>query len=332
MTRRALITGVTGMLGQELARCLTRRGYAVYGAARRPLVRGEDGAAWQPVVCDLCDEAAVRQAVQVSRPEIVFHLAAAQASATRNPSAGRLFEVNVAGTLRLLAAVAEAAPGARVVLASTGAVYGPNTGPRGRWREEAPLRPASPYAASKAAMELAARSLAGAHGPEVVSARLFNLIGVSPRSDSAPANWARQLSAMVAEGRPRRLRTGNLAAVRDYLDAGDAARALALLGELDDPEPVYNICSGRGVRLEWVARQLWRLSGLGEPQFAPAGGADAAPKTAAGADRLVGDPRRICAATGWAPEVPLTQSLERLLRYWHDRAAAGVPDAEEDGP
>jgi len=353
MTRRALITGVTGMLGRELALCLGRRGYAVYGAARWPLDRWEDGLAWLPIVCDLADEAAVQRAVRLSRPEVVFHLAAAQASALRSPSADRLFEVNVGGTLRLLTAVAEAAPGARVVIASTGAVYGPNPGPRGRWREESPLRPASPYAASKAAMELAARSAATAHNLGVVIARLFNLIGVSPRSDSAPAGFARQLAAMMAEGGPRPLRTGNLQAVRDYLDARDAARALALLGELTGPDPVYNVCSGRGVRLEWVARELWRLSGLGDAAFSAAGAAPAPPAPAAPAavdstapapaalsvpadaprlrtDRLVGDPRRIRAATGWTPEVPLTRSLERLLVYWRARAEAGFPEEDRE--
>jgi len=48
------------------------------------------------------------------------------------------------------------------------------------------------------------------------------------------------------------------------------------------------------------------------------------------ADRLVGDPRRIRAATGWAPEVPLTRALERLLAYWRSRVAAGFPGEEEE--
>ncbi len=370
MSRRVLITGVTGMLGRELALCLRRRGYTVYGAARRPLDRWQDGLEWLPIVCDLTDDADAARAVRLSRPELIFHLAAAQASATRSPSAHELLEVNVCGTLRLLNAAAEAAPGARLVIASTGAVYGPNAGPRQRWREEAPLWPASPYAASKAAMELAARSLGDSLGIELVVARLFNLIGISPRSDSAPAHFARQLAAMMAEGRPRPLATGNLDAVRDYLDSRDAARALALLGELEGPDPVYNICSGRGVRLQWVARQLWRLSGLPEPE-APAGtaapggagragtaqagagrvgtaqagagragtaqaGPDRAGFAQAGAgrvaaDRLVGDPRRLRAATGWAPEVSLTRSLERLLHYWRSQVAAGGSE-EEDAP
>ncbi|MFB5085098.1 NAD-dependent epimerase/dehydratase family protein [Symbiobacterium thermophilum] len=332
MSRRALITGVTGVLGRELAGCLRRRGYAVYGAARRPLEGWQDGLDWLPIECDVTDDASVLRAIRLSRPELIFHLAAAQASATRSPSVDRLFAVNVGGTLRLLTAAAEAAPGARVIVASTGAVYGPNTGPRHRWREDAPLRPPSPYAASKAAMELAARGAAAGLGVEVVVARLFNLIGVSPGADSAPAGFARQIAAMAAAGRPRPLRTRNLDAVRDYLDSRDAARALTLLGELPDPDPVYNVCSGRGVRLRWVARQLWRLGGAGAPFLAEGdigtaklpGGAGSHPP-----DRLVGDPGRIRAATGWAPEVPLTRSLERLLAYWQTRATAG---REEERP
>ena len=142
-------------------------------------------------------------------------------------------------------------------------------------------------------MELAAAGAGAGLGVEVVVARLFNLIGSAPGADSAPARFARQLAAMTAAGRPRPLGTGNLDAVRDYLDSRDAARALTLLGELPDPDPVYNMCSGRGVRLQWVARQLWRLGGAGAPFLAGAtsgrpssGGAGSHPP-----DRLVGDPR-----------------------------------------
>ena len=86
MSRRALITGVTGVLGRELAGCLRRRGYAVYGAARRPLEGWQDGLDWLPIECDVTDDASVLRAIRLSRPELIFHLAAAQASATLRPS------------------------------------------------------------------------------------------------------------------------------------------------------------------------------------------------------------------------------------------------------
>jgi GDP-4-dehydro-6-deoxy-D-mannose reductase len=179
--------------------------------------------------------------------------------------------------------------------------------------EDTPLRPLSPYAASKVAQEYLALQYALGHGLPVVRTRTFNHTGPGRGAVFAESSFARQIADIQAGRREPRIVVGNLDAVRDFSDVRDVVGAYALLVERGAPGEVYNVCSGRGVRIGFVLERLVALSGvkveIREEQ---------ALLRQADIPFLVGDYGRL-RALGWSPEIPLDRSLADLLAYWRER-------------
>jgi len=276
---RALVTGADGFVGGHL--------------------RAELGEAFVPFEGDVLDADALRAAAR--GVDAVVHLAAESSVAASWEDAFGAWRVNVDGTVNVLAAVAAESPGARVLLASTCEVYG--NAARIPTPEEERIAPVSPYAASKAAAELAC----AASGLDVVVARAANHEGPGRDDRFAVGSWTRQIVRLEAEGGGTLL-VGDLSAERDILDVRDVCRAYRLLLDRSVPAGTYNVSSGETVTMERVVELLVGLARVpvrverDESRVRPAE-----------IPRLAGDPSRLQAATGWAPEIPLEQTLADTL-------------------
>src|SRR5579864_628274 len=145
---RALVTGASGFAGRYLVEALQRQGSDVL-ACGGPQERGD----LLPV--DLGDSASLRAALDLGRPDVVFHLAAQTFVPQSFGAPAATYEVNAVGTARLSQAVREyardGAPMPRIVFTSSAEVYGPRDAADFPLRETLEPRPATPYAASKAA-------------------------------------------------------------------------------------------------------------------------------------------------------------------------------------
>ena len=173
--------------------------------------------------------------------------------------------------------------------------------------EDAPMLPRSPYAASKAAAELLAVQAHLGHGLPVIRARPFNHVGPGQAPGFVVAALARRVVEAARDGRTT-LAVGNLTARRDFTDVRDVVRAYRLLVELARPGQAYNVCSGEDVSIEGVLRRLLDLAGARlEPE------PDPRLMRPVDVPVLRGDPARLRAATGWAPEVPLDGTLRAVL-------------------
>ena len=212
------------------------------------------------------------------------------------------------------------APAGRVLLVGSSDAYGSKAGGEEPIRESEPLRPESPDARSKAAAELLGAT-AAEQGLDVVRVRSFTHIGAGQADHFVASSFARQI-VEIAEGlREPILRVGNLDSVRDFLDVRDVVDAYWLLLDRGAPTDVYNVASGRGVRLRTLLDELIALAGV-EPEV------EIDPKRYRPADHWVGDASRLRAATGWEPMLPLRQTLDDLLSYWRERVrsnTASVP-------
>jgi GDP-4-dehydro-6-deoxy-D-mannose reductase len=149
-------------------------------------------------------------------------------------------------------------------------------------------------------------------GCDVVTARIFNIIGPGQPETLAAGAFAKQI-VLAERGGGRRLRTGNLAATRDYVDVRDVARALAALAARGRTGAVYNVCSGVGVQTRYCVDVLCSLSSvcLEVEEGGKADNADAA--------QQVGDGSRIRDEVGWSAMIPLEKSLMDLLESWRHR-------------
>jgi GDP-4-dehydro-6-deoxy-D-mannose reductase len=306
--RAALVTGAGGFVGPWVVRALERAEARVTGTGgpRHP----ELGIAW--IESDLRDPASLDAAVAAARPDLVVHLAGQSSAAASFEKRVETFEVNAAGTWRLLEALARHAPRARSLVITSAEIYGPQ--PEGsRTAEDAPLRPVSPYGLSKAAADAFAE-LAAERGQDVIRARAFGHTGPGQDDRFFVPAMAKQIAAIERGDGERVLRVGNLEVTRDLADVRDVARAYVALLERGVAGRAYNVCRGSGVKLADVVRDLAARSRVPlrvEP--------DAARMRPSDVPWLVGDPGSIARDTGWRVEIPFERTLEDVLEHWRSR-------------
>jgi GDP-4-dehydro-6-deoxy-D-mannose reductase len=246
-------------------------------------------------------------AVRESEPSAVVHLAALSSVGDSWANSGETWEVNLIGTVNLLDALREAAPRARLLLVSTGEVYGradelPTT-------ENAKLAPLSPYAASKAAAEIACGQAGRAAGLDLVVARAFQHEGPGRDERFAVGSWARQIAELELAGGGE-LRVGALGAERDVSDVRDVCRAYRMLLDPAVPAGTYNVSSGRTVQLAAI---VGILVGLAQAPISVV--QDPARMRPGDLEVVWGDSTRLREATGWSPEIELEQTLNETLDY-----------------
>jgi GDP-4-dehydro-6-deoxy-D-mannose reductase len=305
---KILVTGADGFVGPWVARALQAAGHEVVAALRPDGRRELIPAGVATVPLELRDPESVR-AVARAPADAVVHLAAVASGgeALREPEAA--WEVNAVGTARLaeaFGAVRRSARGDPVfLLASTAEVYG--RGPDRPRVEDDPVRPCSPYAASKLAAEIAALEVHRRTGLRVVVARAFTHTG--PGQDDrfvVPAFVHRLLAARAA--RAPVVKVGNLDPIREILHVADVADAYVALVARGAPGEIYNVASGEAVRLEEVLDRLMALVGH---RVVP----ESDPHLLRPSDipYLVGSAAKLRAATGWAPRFSLDQTLRAVV-------------------
>jgi GDP-4-dehydro-6-deoxy-D-mannose reductase len=252
---------------------------------------------------DVVDGGAVAAAIESARPRAIVHLAAQSSVAASWEDAAAAWEVNVVGTVNVLEAARAKAPEARILFVSTGEVYG--RADEIPTPETAPLAPISPYAASKAAAEVACGQF-GRRGLDVVVARAFAHEGPGRDERFAVGSWTRQIAELEGRGGGV-LEVGDLSAERDITDVRDVCRAYTLLLDAD-VAGTYNVASGRAVTMQQVVDVLVSLARC---RVEVEQRADR--MRPADIPRLAGDASRLRAATGWEPQIPLEQTLADTL-------------------
>lgn len=263
---------------------------------------------------DVRDRVALRTVLEEEKPDLVFHLAAISHVPTSRANPELVFDVNVTGTFNLLESLRQIGRPARIVLVSTGNIYGEIDSGEGGFREDDPLKPMSPYATSKLIAEQIARSYVDDFGLAIVIARPFNHTGPGQPPSFACPEFARCIAAaMVAGESTVQMKTGNLEAWRDISDVRDVVRAYALLADRGAAGEVYNVCSGSTVSMSKVIDILADLA-----QVKVTKQLDPARMRAREIMRSGGNCSKIHGQLGWSPKIPFRDTLQALLAYWAD--------------
>jgi GDP-4-dehydro-6-deoxy-D-mannose reductase len=307
---------VTGFVGGHLLDALTQRdGFEVWGLSR-------DASRAPAAVARRCrllgarldDRRALERALDQVRPDAIVHLAG-QSSVHRSwEDPEGTFQANVGGLLHLLEGLHRRSLAPRVLVVGSADEYGAVALEQLPVREDAPLRPSSPYAVSRVACSYLALQHHLAHALPVVRTRTFPHTGPGRDARFAEASFARQLAEIEAGQREPVLHVGNLEAVRDFTDVRDVVEAYLALLEHGEPGEVYNVCSGVGLPIREVLERLMALASVRVEVKV-----DAARLRPADVPALVGDPGRLREATGWAPKRSLDSTLADLLEEWRDR-------------
>lgn len=315
MSRRALVTGAGGFVGQYVARRLLADGWAVTGASAAPAGDGgtltaSERAAVRWVTGDLRDDA-VLLPLLAEGPDAIVHLAgiAHVVSAQQAPSLA--FEVNTGIGARMLAHLrprrAAGIADPVILMVGSGEQYGRHDAADLPLQESAEQRPLTVYAATKAAQEVLALEAHRGAGLRVVCTRSFNHAGRGQAPGFLLPALAGRARALKAEG-GRQMLMGNTTPVRDWLHVDDVAAAYVALLARGVPGTAYNVASGVGHDVATIARRVLALAGV-EAEL----GTDPALVRAVDVPVLVGDPSRLQAATGWTPAKTLDDILSDVL-------------------
>jgi GDP-4-dehydro-6-deoxy-D-mannose reductase len=296
---RALVTGASGFVGSYLSAHLEACGDEVIAL--------DDSV-------DLGDPAGavtVGDQLKLVAPEVIYHLAALTHVGRSWEDPVSTMRVNALGTLSVLEAARAQSNPPRVVLISSSEVYGAGDGRP--IREDDPLRPVTPYAASKVSAEYLGLQAFLGRGLDVVRARPFNHIGPGQGDIFVVSALARRIVDAERAGGGA-IAVGNLAAARDFTDVRDVVRAYRLLATHGAAGEVYNVCSG-------VARQVEELFKILIAQSSVPVEAREDPELFRPVDvpMLVGDNSRLVDLVGWRPEIDLAQTLVAVLDYWRAR-------------
>ncbi|HEX9993870.1 MAG TPA: NAD-dependent epimerase/dehydratase family protein [Acidimicrobiales bacterium] len=306
---RVVVTGAAGFVGSRVAECLLDGGHRVVGvdaltpdydpARKRANLAGLAGRpGWEAVEADL--RAADVRAL-LAGADAVCHLAARPGvrSSWGTEFAGYA-EHNVVATARVLEAAAGAGVG-RVVLASSSSVYG--TGAAVPTREDAPVRPHSPYGVTKAAAEHLAGAFAANFGLPVTVLRFFTVYGPRQRPDMAVGRMVE-----AALGGPPYRRLGPPAR-RDLTFVDDTARATVAAVDADlPPGTVLNVGSGRSVSMAEVEALV--AAAVGRPPPVEEAGAEPGD-----VDRTEADVTRAADLLGWEPAVALADGIAAQVAW-----------------
>jgi GDP-4-dehydro-6-deoxy-D-mannose reductase len=298
---RALVTGASGFVGRHLVAALREDGAEVF-ASGGP----HDAPAPSPAI-DLSDGTTIRNALDSARPTHVFHLAAQTFVPDSLASPEATYRANVIGTalvaqaIRDYAAASQTMP--RLLFTSSAEVYGARAPQDFPLQEMLDLRPANPYAASKAAAEAIVQGEVRSFGLDAIVARAFNHIGPGQSDRFVVPAFASQL-ARIAHGAPPVLLVGNVDAARDFLDVRDVARAYVALARSGERGEVYNVCSGNAVTIRDVLRELVTIAHVPVEIRE-----DPARLRPSDVPLFVGSAQKLRERTGWTPEIALGRSL-----------------------
>lgn len=335
MRKRALITGITGMVGSHLADFLLQEtDWDVYGVCRwrSPLdnvshlldkVNKKDRIFFD--YADLNDQTSLMRVIEQVKPDYVFHLAAQSYPQTSFTAPIDTLNTNILGTCRLLEAILFAMQKDKnykpvVHVCASSEVFGkipaskkPATG----IHEECPFHPASPYAISKVGTDLLGRYYAEAYGMTVMTTRMFTHTGPRRGDVFHESTFAKQIAMIEAGLIPPVVKVGNLKSLRTYADVRDAVRAYYMLVTKNPiPGEYYNIGGSYTCEVGDTLNTLISYSTMKNEIKVEV---DPERLRPIDADLQVPDCRKFKEHTGWEPIIPFEKTMHDLLDYWRER-------------
>jgi GDP-4-dehydro-6-deoxy-D-mannose reductase len=311
---RVLITGMSGFAGTALCDLLLRNtDWTLIGLSRNAQVADEHPRVrWRQL--DLCDENAVKTLMTDEKPDQIVHLAGQAHVPTSWANPWGTFEDNVHAQLNLFQGVISAKLSPRMLVITSNEVYGaPRDAEDLPFQEHRLLQPNNPYAVSKVAADAMALQYHRSHQLDVIVARPFNHTGPNQNGRFVVPDFARQVAEIEAGKREPIMRVGNMAAQRDYTDVRDIARAYHALLQKGKAGEIYNVCSGQPRSIQSILDYMLTLSL-----------ANIHVETDPSKFRVVDTPvsygsnQKIQQDTGWAPQIPFTQTIADILNVWRN--------------
>jgi len=331
MKMNVLITGITGMVGSHLVDYLLKNtDWKIHGLTR--WIDSLDNLEHlteeinkkeriELIYGDLNDLASLITAVDKSKPNYVFHLAAQSYPQTSFDSPIETLQTNILGTVNLLEALRKSNyKNAITHVCASSEVFGCVSKDKLPIDEECNFHPASPYAISKVGTDLVGRYYAEAYGMTIMTTRMFTHTGPRRGDVFSESTFAKQIAMIEAGLQEPKIYVGNLDSLRTYADVRDAVRAYYMLVTKNPiAGEYYNIGGTFTCKIGDMLNYLISQSTVDNIEIIT----DPERLRPIDANLQVPNCDKFKAHTGWQPEIPFGQTMDDLLQYWRDRVKSG---------
>ncbi len=307
---KALVTGIDGFVGNHLSNYLLKMGYEVYGTT---VLKKFDKENVKIYHMDILDKNETESVINKIKPDQVYHLAGQSAVGMSWKEPVLTININVNGTINLLDTIKDLKLDTSILIIGSSDQYGIIKPEECPVNEEHIQNPQSPYGISKKTQEEIAKLYSKAYNMNVIMVRPFNHIGVGQSLNFVVPDFASKI-ADIENGIEPVLKVGNLETYRDFTDVRDIVRGYVMLLNKGKKGEIYNIGSGREVKVYDILKKLTDMSKvlikieIDPDKFRPVD-----------VPLIVCDNTKIFKDTGWKPEIDLNDTLGEILQYWRDK-------------
>ena len=328
--KKALITGITGMVGSHLADyLLSNTRWKIHGACRwrspieniqhlnnRINLRNRVELEY----LDLADYTSIHNALKKIKPDYIFHLAAQSFPKASFQMRETTYNTNILGTDRLLYSITQLKIKPVIHICSSSEVFGRVKKQDLPINENNSFHPASPYAISKIGTDFIARYYYEAFGLKVLTTRMFTHTGPRRGDYFAESSFAKQIASIELGYQKNVINVGNLNSLRTIADVRDAVRAYHLL-VTKKPKfgECYNIGGNYSCSVGEILKYLIKISNIKNTKIK----IDKNRLRPIDADLQLPDTRKFRKHTGWKPQIKFEQTMQDLLDYWRDKLRYG---------
>jgi len=305
---RVLVTGATGFAGSHLVDHIATQGTQIYVLVRKtPHVPSGVIA----IKGDLTDPASLKTAIAQAKPDLIYHLAG-QADVGRSwKTPAKTLQINAIGTINLIEAVIENKLNPRIIVVTSGDIYGQQPPEAMPITEDCQPKAYHPYGVSKIAASQLVHIYYQRYKLDIIEARPFNHIGPRQALGFVVPDFASQIAAIKLGQQPPCIQVGSLQAQRDFTDVRDMVAAYASLADHGRAGETYLICSGNPIPIRTILDTLADIAGIDlrieqDPQR----------MRPSDTPLLYGSPAKIKQDTGWTPKISLYDSLTAVLQEW----------------
>lgn len=308
---KALITGMSGFVGQYLYTELLRCGYTVAGTCLPNDNHADNGIYYK---MNILNEEDIEKVLTDFCPDEVYHLAGQSSVALSWDKPKLTIDINVNGTINLLNAVKKIVPKAKVLIVGSSDEYGivkPDECPVNEYHV---LNPVSPYGISKMTQEKVAEIFAKAYNLNIIMVRPFNHIGAGQGRGFVVSDFAARIAALEKVSDKAVIKVGNLHSYRDFTAVEDVVRAYVKLLQHGKIGEVYNVGSGEAIEIQEILKTLLNYSkkdirivediALYRPIDVPI---------------VKCDNSKLKKDTGWVVQKNVKEALLDVLNYWRNK-------------
>ena len=315
---RVLITGATGFVGSHMVDYILENTNDKIYATKRWMedtknVDHIDDDRFEFIDCDLLDGLSIKRAVEISKPDKVFHFAAQSFPEVSFKTPVITLQTNTVGSTHLFESIKESEYNPVIVSVSTSEVYGMPHPDEIPIKENNPIRAANPYSISKVGHDLMSQYYYNAYDMKIITTRMFSHEGARRGKEFAVSSFAYQIAKGEKSGNYI-VKHGNLDSVRTYSHIDDAIEAYWLCSESERYGEVYNIGGSETCKVGDALDSMIAKSDkpfkkvLDEERLRPTDITLQIPSTA-----------KFRTDFNWKPKKTMDDIWDDLLQYWRER-------------